>query len=363
VREISQSHLRANAGDDKTWAADVSWLQPAVLEFRRERTSEKITAKICWASPGVLEKAPPHMDFRVETSRLGMAKPSTSSDSGADLGWAAAAVAEVSVQAGEWKEMLCTQDQVVEVHLEPSSRYLVRITSMSGGSRRPVCSPGIPSLIETPNWISASLEDIILSTGCSSTPLDSSAPLKEHMAVSPWLHTSPSVLSPAGRTSRPSANRSPKTIPGPLFLKELTTYGNEQRFLCGVFEWLPQTYFDANILDLQLVDSGESLEPHDFVMVFAGSEHQVRVHNILPGSSYRVRLRAGDFVDGELSTVVERATLPFVTPTWSELLAIPGRPGQESGTPLRSPEVSVLVPSERAVSVRSQYCALPHAPC
>jgi len=59
---------------------------------------------------------------------------------------------------------------------------------------------------------------------------------------------------------------------------------------------------------------------HIHTHTYAGTEHQVRVHNIVPGSSYRVRLRAGDFVDGEISTVVERCSLPFVTPSWDQMI-------------------------------------------
>jgi hypothetical protein len=63
-------------------------------------------------------------------------------------------------------------------------------------------------------------------------------------------------------------------------------------------------------------------EPHDYQTVFTGSENQVGVHNLVPGSSYRVRLRAGDYEDGNLATVVDRASLPFTTPTWQHVMAL-----------------------------------------
>ena len=320
---------------------EFSWFQPTVLEFRRGRNSDKITVKVCWASPGELEKAPLHQEFRVEIADVGSAKPAC--DSGADLGATAAAAAASASKKCQWKESLCTQDQVADLHLDPSRRYLVRINP---SERCRMLTKDALGLFETPNWPAASLEDIILTS--SSTPLVESSPkdhmAKDHKLVSPAVPSTPPAFSPAGRTSHSTGSRLPKTIPGPLFLRELTAYDGERRLFCGAFEWLPQTYFDANILDLQLVEPGDSSEPHDFVMVYAGAEHQVRVHNILPGSSYRVRLRAGDFVDGELSTVVERATLPFVTPPWSEL-ATSGRAGQEAGARLQSPEVSC--PCER----------------
>jgi len=106
-------------------------------------------------------------------------------------------------------------------------------------------------------------------------------------------------------------------VTGPLFLKDLQPAGDGGLF--GVFEWLHQKHFAANILDLELVTAGDGSETHDYTMVYAGAENVVRIYNILPGSYYRMRLRAGDFEDNDLKTVVERCILPFATPSLAHL--------------------------------------------
>ena len=328
----------ANSWNKKPAAPEVTWLQPRVLEFHRARNADKVSAKVCWASPGGLENFPPCTEFCLEISNAGAAK--LASDQGADLGIPAPGEG-YSARTQAWKEVLSTEDQFARLgNLEPSCRYLLRLTYVSRDARRAWRSftrQGPLTLIETPDWPIASLEDIILTTTPPPNHEAAAAPSAQRI-ISPIALASPSqqthaasnsVIAP-GRSGFKSASRVPKTIPGPLFLKELTPSGGDACFLCGVFEWLPQTHFDANILDLQLIEAGDGSEPHDYVMVFAGSELQVRVHNILPASSYRVRLRAGDLVDGEISTAVERATLPLNTPTWQEVLETTSRGNAEA---------------------------------
>jgi hypothetical protein len=324
-------------------ALEVTWLQPRVLEFHRARNVDKVSAKLCWAAPGSLEKFPQCTEFRLEISDAGAAKLASVWPQGADLGVPAPAEG-YSARTQAWKDVLSTQDQFALLgNLEPSCRYLLRLTYIARDDQhswRSFTRQGPLTLIETPDWPIASLEDIILTT----TPPphhEAAAPSTlQQKIISPLAYTSSThhlhTSTNSGRSSLKSASRVPKTIPGPLFLRELMPSGGDQHLLYGIFEWLPQTHFDANILDLQLIEAGDGSEPHDYIMVFAGSELQVRVHNILPGSSYRVRLRAGDLVDGEISTAVERATLPFNTPTWQEVLEMTSRGNGENFAPMTS---------------------------
>ena len=324
-------------------ALEVTWLQPRVLEFHRARNVDKVSAKLCWAAPGSLEKFPQCTEFRLEISDAGAAKLASVWPQGADLGVPAPAEG-YSARTQAWKDVLSTQDQFALLgNLEPSCRYLLRLTYIARDDQhswRSFTRQGPLTLIETPDWPIASLEDIILTT----TPPphhEAAAPSTlQQKIISPLAYTSSThhlhTSTNSGRSSLKSASRVPKTIPGPLFLRELMPSGGDQHLLYGIFEWLPQTHFDANILDLQLIEAGDGSEPHDYIMVFAGSELQVRVHNILPGSSYRVRLRAGDLVDGEISTAVERATLPFSTPTWQEVLEMTSRGNGENFAPMTS---------------------------
>ena len=318
-------------------ALEVTWLQPRVLEFHRARNVDKVSARVCWAAPGSLEKFPRCSEFRLEISDAGAAKLASDWPQGADLGVPAPAEG-YSARTQAWKDVLSTQDQFALLrNLEPSCRYLLRLTFIARDDQhswRSFTRQGPLTLIETPDWPIASLEDIILTT----TPPphhEAAAPsIVQQKIISPLAYTSSThhlhTSTNSGRNSLKSASRVPKTIPGPLFLRELMPSGGDQYLLYGIFEWLPQTHFDANILDLQLIEAGDGSEPHDYIMVFAGSELQVRVHNILPGSSYRVRLRAGDLVDGEISTAVERATLSFNTPAWQEVLEMTSRGNGEN---------------------------------
>jgi hypothetical protein len=353
-------------------ALEVTWLQPRVLEFHRARNVDKVSARICWAAPGSLEKFPQCTEFRLEISDAGAAKLASIWPQGADLGVPAPADG-YSARTQAWKDVLSTQDQFALLgNLEPSCRYLLRLTYIARDDQhswRSFTRQGPLTLIETPDWPIASLEDIILTT----TPPphhEAAAPSTvQQKIISPLAYTSSThhlqTFTNSGRSSLKSASRVPKTIPGPLFLRELMPSGGDQHLLYGIFEWLPQTHFDANILDLQLIEAGDGSEPHDYIMVFAGSELQVRVHNILPGSSYRVRLRAGDLVDGEISTAVERATLPFSTPTWQEVLEMTSRGNGENFAPMTSRGNGDLSPAATlrpAVGGGHQQANVIHAP-
>ena len=344
-------------------------MQPIVLEFQRARTSDEISAKICWAAPGNLENRVPILEFRVEIADAGAAKLAWEHQHfGADLGTPSPHEG-YSAATQTWNEVLTTRHQFVQLeHLQPKRRYLVRVLwTVQEGRRQSSTVSGSMTLIETPDWpivqkeergVPSPLENII-SLKVEGNSVDSSqtesgagvhssltsVSTKAHLTTNAMSQASAhtlliskrtSIQSPAGKLTSSchyGDSRIPKNEPskvlhirnlpeiqGPLFLKELKISGGDQQLLYGVFEWLPQTHFDANILDLQLVNAGDKSEAHDYMTVFAGPELQVRVHNILPGSSYRVRLRAGDFVDGQLATVVDRATLPFQTPTWQDVL-------------------------------------------
>jgi hypothetical protein len=355
-------------------AVEVTWLQPRVLEFYRARNADKVSARVCWAAPGSLEKFPPCTEFRLEISEAGAAKLAAVWPQGADLGVPAPAEG-YSACTQAWKDGLSTQDQFALLgNLEPSCRYLLRLTCIARHdqhSLRSFTRQGPLTLIETPDWPIASLEDIILTT----TPPphhEAAAPSTvQQKIISPLAYTSSThhlhTSTNSGRSSLKSAKESrvPKTIPGPLFLRELMPSGGDQHLLYGIFEWLPQTHFDANILDLQLIEAGDGSEPHDYIMVFAGSELQVRVHNILPGSSYRVRLRAGDLVDGKISSAVERATLLFNTPTWQEVLEMTSQGNGENFAPMTSRGNGDFAPAATlrpAVGGGHQQANVMHAP-
>ena len=417
--------------DSQSASKTVTWLQPTVLEFFQ--CSDKIAAKVCWASPGSWEQSREHLEFRVEISEEGFAK--TTSESGADLGVPTPIMYSLD-KVPQWKEVRRTRDSFATLeHLEPARRYLVRVLRIPQDDR---FVSGIPALIETPNWPTRSLEEILSTNGhASESAIERMSPtaspnvltavagvamvLKERrvnesdkiLVVKHLVPGGPAMsscmieigdylvavdgrrvfssaqatslilgergsritltLERAGKRfivpmrrgisgssdameiqtplpapaspvsslsvrcspdavvqnasgahsvnlSQARASRIPKSIPGPLFLRELkASKGGSENPLYAVFDWVQQTHFDANILDLKLIEAGDNSDPHDYVMVFAGAENQVKVHNIMPGSSYRVRLRAGDFVDGELSTVVERGTLPFRTPSWRQV--------------------------------------------
>ena len=467
----------------------VTWLQPTVLEFRQCQCSDKIAAKVCWASPGSLEQSREHLEFRVEMSEEGFAK--TNSDSGADLGVPTPIMYSLD-KVPQWKEVRRTRDSFATLeHLEPARRYLVRVLRIPQDDR---FVSGIPALIETPNWPTRRLEEILSTNGHASesaiqrmsptsspnsptalagvamvlkerrvnqsdkilvvkhlvpdgpamsscmieigdylvavdgrrvfssaqatslilgergsritltleragkrfivpmrrgisggsdaveiqTPLSALAPPVSSLSMrnSPDAVVQNASGAHSVNLSTARASRIPKSIPGPLFLRELkASKGGSENPLYAVFDWVQQTHFDANILDLKLIEAGDNSDPHDYVMVFAGVENQVKVHNIIPGSSYRVRLRAGDFVDGELSTVVERGTLPFRTPSWRQVhdswsggdsdpdFASSARPQQQpvvmSTIPLRpllreepAPGMSIPGPTPRVVGSR-----------
>jgi hypothetical protein len=290
------------------------WLQAHVLEFYSSRAS-KISAEICWASPAILQKSLKSLEYSIQIADAGSVDDAPSTIISSEK--------ESKILQGpllRWKEVSKTKEHSAKLsHLKPAHRYMVRVLLIpaqgSDVSGPPLNLETVNVLIETPNWPMADPEDI--------QERERGAGALSISQMSQTNGTSAAGMVHAAVKSIPLL-RPPVTEGGyfsPLFLKELKADGRDNLFY-AVFCWIPQTHFDANILDLKLDVAGNFNEQHDYVVIFAGPENQVRVHNILAGASYRARLRASDLLEDDISayTAVERATLSFRTPTWQEVL-------------------------------------------
>jgi hypothetical protein len=243
---------------------------------------------------------------------------------------------ETSLDGRSWMQQYLGPESVVSLYnLPPSSSIRVRVSAYGGGagrgilntvgvielpSREEVQKKGVAKGVHTPAQRPADTR--INVAPLAPTRTESAATQMAQMGVPaimipPMVPAAPALPAPPRPALLPGPGAGIGAVSGPLFLKDLQAAGDGQMF--GVFEWLHQKHFAANILDLELVVAGDGSEAHDYTMVYAGTENVVRIYNILPSSYYHMRLRAGDFEDNDLRTVVERAVLPFATPSLSAL--------------------------------------------